>query len=280
MDLRRLARALGDLGSGRREPDSDRVGPANEEPGAVAPAGWSRMREAVAGGGLAGSRKAPAPAGRAQRLGLRELPEGESRAAELGLRVVAAADEHAFSQELVGQRDGAEVLVFDLFLDSFSGPGPGGSAPDLGWSTVRYHCAAVALAHEHPWMAITDRRPPYQLYPGMKGQRINTGDSRADRHHRVFLEAPEAGRWMSAPTARGWLAEALSARIEHSRSGLVLELCGEHALFAVRASDFAAPDEMTLMRAERRGGSGPWPDELLRRLLALRLILVAAGPDS
>jgi len=38
------------------------------------------MREAVAGGGLIGTRKARAPDGRAQRLGLRELPVAESRA--------------------------------------------------------------------------------------------------------------------------------------------------------------------------------------------------------
>ena len=89
------------------------------------------MREAVAGGSLLGSRKARAPAGRAQRLGLRELPAGESHAGELGLRVVAGADDHGFSQELAGERDGVEVLVFDMFLDSFSGPGPAGSGYDL-----------------------------------------------------------------------------------------------------------------------------------------------------
>jgi hypothetical protein len=233
------------------------------------------MREAVAGGSLLGSRKARAPAGRAQRLGLRELPDGESRAEELGLRVAAGADDHAYSQELAGERDGAEVLVFDMFLDSFSGPGPGGSGGDLGWATFRYHCAAVALTRAQTWMAVTDRRPPYQLYPGLKPQRIRTGQSRADRRHRMFLETPDAGRWMSTPEARDWLAEALTTRIEDSRRGLVLELCDRHALFGVRASDFAAPDEMMLARAERRGGCGPWPDELLGRLIALRRILAA-----
>ena len=146
------------------------------------------MREAVAGGSLLGSRKARAPAGRAQRLGLRELPAGESHAGELGLRVVAGADDHGFSQELAGERDGVEVLVFDMFLDSFSGPGPAGSGYDLGWSTFRCHCASVALMREQPWMAVTDRRPPYQLYPGLKAHRIQTGQSRADRRHRMFLE--------------------------------------------------------------------------------------------
>ena len=78
---------------------------------------------------------------------------------------------------------------------------------------------------------------------------------------------------MSAPAAREWLAEALSTRIEDSRGGLVLELCGRHAIFGVRARDFAQPDEMMIARAERRGGCGPWPDELLGRLTALRQIL-------
>jgi len=235
------------------------------------------MREAVAGGGLVGSRKAPAPAGRAERLGLHELSPGERGADRLGLRVLAAADDHAFSQELAGERDGGQVLVFDLFLDSYPGAGPAPSGYDQGWATFRYHCAAVALTRELAWMAITGRRPPYNLYPGLKPRRLATGERRADRRHRLYTEGPEATSWMESPAAQAWLADTLTARLEDSRRGLILELGGANAMLGVRASDFAQPDEMVLARAARRGGCGPWPDELLARLMTLRS-LIEGGP--
>jgi hypothetical protein len=118
--------------------------------------------------------------------------------------------------------------------------------------------------------------PPYfnarvwEDYPPGRVSVRRTGRGRAGRGS--ALAVPR-----SAPAARDWLAEALTTRIEHSRDGLVLELCGRHTLYAVRASDFAPPDEIMLARAERRGGCGPWPDELLARLLALHSILAAAS---
>lgn len=211
------------------------------------------------------------PAGRAHRLGLHELVPGESRAETLGLRVVAGGRRHAFAEELAGTRDGAEVLVFDLFLDGRVGAGIAVPGPPF----LRYRCAAIGLTGPQPWLAVTKRRGAQWLYPGLEAARLATGNSRADRRFRAFGATAAGLRLLSVPGVRDWLTEVLTARIEDSRSSLILEIHGAHAMLAVRACDITPSDEFMLDAAVRHGGQGPWPDELLARLATLRTVLAA-----
>lgn len=216
------------------------------------------------------------PAGRARRLGLHELVPGESRAEGIGLRVVAGGRRHAFAEELAGTYEDAEVLVFDLFLDGRSGAGIG----MLGLPFVRYRCAAMTLTRPQPWLAVTGRRGARWLYPGLEPGRLATGHARTDRRCRAFSTTPEAERLLGLPEVGSWLSEFVSARIENSRSSLILELHGAHAMLAVRACDITPSDEFMLDAAAQHGGQGPWPDELLPRLTALRTVLAALPDDD
>jgi len=176
---------------------------------------WSLAKEALRGGGLGGVRVEPAPPGRAARLGLNAVPRGSSRVLELPFRLFEAADERTVSMELAGVRDGAAVGVFDLFL----GYGVGAHGESVGgWNTIRYHVAVVALASTRlPWLAITDRRPPIELYDSRTRRRLATGDRKLDRDHRVHCDQADAvSSVFAAPADLAWLREALTERyVDH-----------------------------------------------------------------
>jgi len=177
--------------------------------------------------------------------------------------------------ELAGVRDGAAVGVFDLFL----GYGVGAHGESVGgWNTIRYHVAVVALTSTRlPWLAITDRRPPIELYDSRTRQRLATGDRKLDRHHRVHCDQADAvSSVFAAPADLSWLREALTERYVDHRPISVLEIAMGWALIAAKASDFGHPDELAL--ANPRLQFGPWPDEMLARLLALRALTASAGP--
>jgi hypothetical protein len=237
---------------------------------------WSLAREAMTGGQLGGrDRNAPAPAGRAERLGLSAAEREPDGATELPFRLLAAGDQRTISMELTGIRDGASVSVFDLFLDCSVGA-RGESVG--GWTTFRYHVAVADLgAPELPWLAITERRPPIELYDPRSSARLATGVRTLDRQRSVYSDQPNAlTRVFATPAAREWLREALSERYVDNRPLSVLEIAQGWALLAARTGDFGHPDEIAL--ANPRARFGPWPDEMLHRLSTLRVLTAMATP--
>jgi hypothetical protein len=236
----------------------------------------SLAREAMNGGQFGGrDRNRPAPPGRAERLGLRAVEQQPGNARALPFRLLAAGDQRTVSMQLTGTRDGASVSVFDLFLDCSVGA-RGESVG--GWTTFRYHVAVADLgAPGLPWLAITDRRPPIELYDPGSRARLATGVRTLDRQRSVHSDQPDAlARVFAAPAARDWLREALSESYVDHRPLSVLEISSGWALLAARTGDFGHPDEIAL--ANPRSRFGPWPDELLLRLSALRALI--AAPDS
>ena len=174
--------------------------------------------------------------------------------------------------ELGRRGDGAAVGVFDLFL----GYGVGAHGESVGGErcaiTLRRR-TSTRLA----WLAITHRRPPIELYDSRTRQRLATGDRKLDRHHRVHCdEADAVSSVFAAPADLTWLREALTERYVDHRPISVLEIAMGWALIAAKASDFGHPDELAL--ANPRLQFGPWPDEMLARLLALRALTASAGP--
>lgn len=262
----------------------DRRARARDAEDAGAPAGidplagrsvWSVAREALTGGSLVKSRSSPAPPGRAARLGLTAVDASSSRVLELPFQLFVAGDEREVSMELTGERDGASLGVFDLFI----GYQVGSRGESVGGSnTLRYHVGLVSLdVRGLPWLAITDRRPPIELYDRRTRRRLETGDRKLDRGHCVHSEDPDAVRVVFASAAaRDWLTEALTERYVDHRPIAVVEITDGWALIAARAGDFGHPDELALANPRLR--FGPWPDEVLRRLVDLRGLSATAGP--
>ena len=79
----------------------------------------------------------------------------------------------------------------------------------------------------------------------------------------------------ASAAARDWLNQALQERYVDHRPIAVLEITDGWALIAARAGDFGHPDELALANPRLR--FGPWPDEVLRRLMDLRGLTATAG---
>ena len=87
------------------------------------------MRDAVKRGS-AGPLNAPAPAGRAERLGMTPPRTGASQAEALPSRIVHAGHRHKILSELAGNWQGRPAVVFDLHLATDYG---GRARTSAGW---------------------------------------------------------------------------------------------------------------------------------------------------
>lgn len=82
----------------------------------------------------------------------------------------------------------------------------------------------------------------------------------------------------AGPEAQAWLHEALTERYVDHRPIAVVEIADGWALIAARASDFWHPARRA-DAAQPRLRFGPWPDEMLRRLLHLHALTTPASSD-
>ena len=218
---------------------------------------FGEMRDAVKRGS-GGPVNAPAPTGRAERLGLAPPGTAGSQAEALPSQIVHAGHRHKIGSELAGNWQGRPAVVFDLDLATDYG----GRGEDTGGVVKgRFHVGAIAGRVSRGWWAVTRPDIREHLPQTGRGARL-PGTGRLERVWMltdpgvVPAVPPEVMDWVSHQVA-GWRIGRypLSA----------LEVAGPWALAAVPVAGLEHSDENAAARAVRfrRPELGPWPDQML-----------------
>jgi len=218
---------------------------------------FGEMRDAVKRGS-GGPVNAPAPAGRAERLGLAPPGTAGSRAEALPSRIVHAGHRHKIVSELAGSWQGRPALVFDLDLATDYG----GRGEDTGGTvTGRFHVGAIAVRVSRDWWAVTRPDIREHLPQAGRGTRLpGTG-----RLERVWMLTDPGVVPPVPPEVVGWISRQVAGRRIGRYPLSVLEVTGPWALAAVPIAGLEHSDENAAARAARFGRPelGPWPEQML-----------------
>ena len=215
------------------------------------------MRDAVKRGS-AGPLNAPAPAGRAERLGMTPPRTGASQAEALPSRIVHAGHRHKILSDLAGNWQGRPAVVFDLHLATDYG----GRGEDVGGVVAsRFHVAAIAVPVPRGWWAVTRPDIREHLPQAGRGTRLpGTG-----RLERVWVLTDPGVVPPVTPQVMGWVSRQVADRRIGRYPLSALEVAGSWALAAVPVAGLEHSDENAAARAGRfeRPELGPWPEQLL-----------------
>jgi hypothetical protein len=211
--------------------------------------------------GSGGPVNAPAPAGRAERLGLAPPGTAGSQAEALPSRIVHAGHRHKILSELAGSWQGRPAVVFDMDLATDYG----GRGEDAGGVVAgRFHVGAIAVPVSRGWWAVT--RPDIREHlpePGRGARLPGTG-----RLERVCILTDPGVVPPVPPEVMGWVARQVAGRRIGRYPLSALEVAGRWALAAVAVAGLEHSDENAAARAARfrRPELGPWPEQMLELL--------------
>jgi hypothetical protein len=215
------------------------------------------MRDAVKRGS-AGPANVPAPAGRAERLGLAPPGTAASQAEALPSRIVHAGHRHKIISELTGNWQGRPAVVFDLNLATdYGGQGEDGG----GVVTGRFHVGAIAVLVSRGWWAVTRPDIREHLPQAGHGTRLpGTG-----RLERVWMLTDPGVAPPVTPEVMSWVSRQVADRRIGRYPLSALEVAGSWALAAVPVAGLEHSDENAAARAARfrRPELGPWPEQML-----------------